>query len=93
MEGYEEFKQVSYKIINEAERIKRKIYGNDSSNFILLIYITIVLEAKGMIGKVAAFLEDEAVHQLYHIQEKTIENIVLYMYKWVFSKNSKYLHN
>lgn len=53
---------MSYKIINEAERIKRKIYGNDSSNFILLIYITIVLEAKGMIGKVAAFLEDEAVH-------------------------------
>lgn len=52
-----------------------------------------MLEEEGMIAHAALLLIEEELHELFHIEERTIENIVLYMYKWKFSRNSRFVDN
>lgn len=46
-----------------------------------------------MIGWAAVLLEEEQLHSMYTVDQRAVENLVLYMYKWAFSRDSKYVAN
>lgn len=52
-------------MLEEVEKVKRKIYGEEESNISLLIYLSIILEKEELIESVARLLEDDGLHQLY----------------------------
>jgi len=41
----------------------------------------------------ARFLEEGELHDLFELETTTVENLVMYMYKWSFSISSKYVDN
>ena len=81
------------KILQELIRIKDSIYDSQDSTYIILGYLCVVLQEERFIEMTARFLEEEELHQLFEMEKTTVENLVLYMYKWIFSISSKYVHN
>jgi hypothetical protein len=57
------------------------------------VYLSNILQEESMISKTAHLLEDHELHDLYQVEERTVENIVLFMYKWSFSKSARYIDN
>ena len=74
-------------------RVNKDIFPDQEPNYILQVYLSIVLEQERLIGLVAQFLEDPELHGIFEISKVDIENLVLYMYKWVFSQSAKYIDN
>jgi hypothetical protein len=81
------------KILQELIRIKDSIYDSQDSSYIILGYLCVVLQEERFIEMTARFLEEEELHQLFEMEKTAVENLVLYMYKWIFSISSKYVHN
>ena len=73
--------------------LRAKLYPKAPVDLTLLFFMSCILEEEAMIAHAALLFIEEELHQLFHIEERTIENIVLYMYKWKFSQNSRFVDN
>jgi hypothetical protein len=90
---YESFRTESLKILKEVSRIMTKIYDEEEAKYALLTFLSMILEETKMIDFTARLLEDEDLHSIFDVCTRNIENIVLYMYKWSFTKSIKYVEN
>jgi hypothetical protein len=91
--SWEGFRRASFELLREVESVKLRIYGEGESTVVMLIYLSVVLEQGEAVGWVARLLEDDELHGMYAVEQRAVENLVLYMYKWAFSRDSRYVAN
>jgi hypothetical protein len=68
-----------------VQTIKDKIYKGKYSDLPYFIYLSKLLEVKDLISYVSLLLKDEYLLEYYCVDERLVENLVLYMYKWKFN--------
>ena len=79
--------------MEDIVRIKENIYYEQDSIYVLLVYLSFIMKEEGFIEFSGRIVDDEDIYRLFHVSVKTIENIVLYMYKWRFSQSATYESN
>jgi hypothetical protein len=85
--------QASYGILAEVQTIKDKIYKGKYSDLPYFIYLSKLLENQRLVPDVAMLLTDPYLLEYYCVDERLIENLVLYMYKWKFNQESTFVKN
>ncbi len=75
------------------QTIKDKIYQGKYSDLPYFIYISKLLEVKEFISYVNFLLKDPYLLEYYCVEDKLIENLVLYMFKWKCSKEPVFIKN
>jgi hypothetical protein len=93
IQDWNEFRIATFELLKEIEQVRSKLYHHHENNLSLLVYLSNILQEESMISKTAHLLEDHELHDLYQVEERTVENIVLFMYKWSFSKSARYIDN
>jgi hypothetical protein len=98
MREIEELKNATYVILAEIQTIKEKIYKGKLNNLAYFIYISRLMEEQHLIKDAKLLLEDKFLLEYYSVDDKIVENLVIYMYRWkltkepVFVNNKQYLH-
>jgi hypothetical protein len=90
---YELFKKRSMEILEEINNIKENIYGNVYPNLALFAFSTTVLENEEKILMLVKLFEEQGLQKLFEYDCNFVENIVIYAYKWKFSRNSVFVAN
>ena len=85
--------QASYGILAEVQTIKDKIYKGKYSDLPYFIYLSKLLENQRLVPDVAMLLTDPYLLEYYCVDERLIQNLVLYMYKWKFNQESTFVKN
>lgn len=89
---------MTYNILAEIQTVKEKIYKDKLNNLAYFIYIAKIMEEHEMIRYADLLLTDPFLLEYYSVDEKIIENLVIYMYRWkltqqpAFTKSADYLH-
>lgn len=63
----DEFRDLSYSIIAEVQTIKDKIYGEQHSDLVYFLYLTLLMKKKECIRLARVLLEDENLLEYYPV--------------------------
>lgn len=85
--------EASYGILAEVQTIKDKIYKGKYSDLPYFIYLSKLLEVREQIASVNILLQDKYLLEYYCVDERLVENLVLYMYKWKFNQEPTFIKN
>lgn len=83
----------TYGILAEVQTIKDKIYKGKYSDLPYFIYLSKLLENQRLIPDVGLLLTDQYLLEYYCVDERLIENLLLYMYKWKFNQEPTFVNN
>ncbi len=85
---------MSYDLLAEIKVTKDSLYDDKSYNeYIFSMYLTELMKKESMIPAAKMLLEDENFEEDFYIDSEILQNLILYMYKYIFKRNSSYVSN
>ena len=88
---HEQIKGMAYTILAEVQVVKEKIYGNHYNELVFFMFLSRLMEEKELISAADMLMKDEFLLTCYPKDDHTVENLVLYMYKWKMHHSRVYI--
>lgn len=76
-----ELKLFAYKILTQVNYRKSNIYVDQHSNFPLKCFLVILMQHEDHVKAGQALLADDFLRKTFRVEDKLVENIVIYLYR------------